>query len=273
MTIVGDAKVGSLVVVGTGIRILGQLTVEAIAWMGLADRLLYLVGDPAASATMERLNPGRCESLTDCYGEGKPRPQTYSEMVERVLGHVRAGRLTCMATYGHPGVFATPTHEAIRRARAEGYRAWMLPGISAEDCLFADLGVDPATNGLQSYEATDFLWHGRTVDPRSAVIMWQIGLVGDPCYHRGDYDLSVLPLLVARLCQFYPPHHVAYVYEAATFLGGPPLVQASPIGALTQVALKSGSTLYIPPCWASIPDPAITSHLNAKMSAAAHGFR
>jgi hypothetical protein len=36
----------------------------------------------------------------------------------------------------------------------------MLPAISAEDCLFADLGVDPADHGCPSYEATDFLVHG-----------------------------------------------------------------------------------------------------------------
>jgi hypothetical protein len=37
----------------------------------------------------------------------------------------------------------------------------MLPGISAEDCLFADLGIDPGIYGCQSYEATDFLANGR----------------------------------------------------------------------------------------------------------------
>jgi len=31
----------------------------------------------------------------------------------------------------------------------------MLPGISAEDCLVADLGIDPASSGCQSYEAND----------------------------------------------------------------------------------------------------------------------
>jgi len=33
----------------------------------------------------------------------------------------------------------------------------MLPAISSEDCLYADLGVDPATTGNASYDATDFL--------------------------------------------------------------------------------------------------------------------
>jgi hypothetical protein len=33
----------------------------------------------------------------------------------------------------------------------------MLPAVSAEDCLFADLGVDPGAAGCQSHEAADFL--------------------------------------------------------------------------------------------------------------------
>ena len=54
----------------------------------------------------------------------------------------------------------------------------MLPGISAEDCLFADLGVDPAEAGCQSYEATRFLERRPAIEPRAALILWQIGVVG-----------------------------------------------------------------------------------------------
>src|SRR2546429_6584747 len=44
-----------------------------------------------------------------------------------------------------------------RQAREEGFEAEMLPAVSAEDCLFADLGVDPGDEGCQSFEATSFL--------------------------------------------------------------------------------------------------------------------
>jgi len=37
----------------------------------------------------------------------------------------------------------------------------MLPGISTEDCLYADLGVDPGLIGSQNFEATDFIVSGR----------------------------------------------------------------------------------------------------------------
>ena len=116
----GDrAKRGSLVVVGTGIRTVGHLTLEAIAWMSKADKVLYVVGDPVAEDVIAQVNPDGAESLAKLYAEGKPRLQTYEEMVQRILECVRGGMLTCVACYGHPGVFVHPSHEAIRRARSE----------------------------------------------------------------------------------------------------------------------------------------------------------
>src|SRR5262245_24735964 len=76
---------GSLIVVGSGIRIVGQLTMEAIAWMKRADRLLYVVDDPVSAATIQRLNPKGAESLARYYADGKSRMVTYHEMVDRIL--------------------------------------------------------------------------------------------------------------------------------------------------------------------------------------------
>ena len=99
-------------------------------------------------------------------------------MAEAILEPVRAGKRVCAAFYGHPGVFVLPSHDAIARARAEGFDAAMQPGVSAEDCLVADLGVDPAVNGLQSYEASDFLRRRPAIEPTTALVLWQIGVVG-----------------------------------------------------------------------------------------------
>ena len=137
---------GSLTIVGTGISVLGQTTIEARAHMQQADKLLYLVADPAATHWIEGLN-STAESLQGFYGEGKRRIVTYLEMVEHILFYVREGKRVCVAFYGHPGVFVFPAHESIKQARSEGFTAKMLPGISAEDCLFADLGVDPGSDG------------------------------------------------------------------------------------------------------------------------------
>jgi uncharacterized protein YabN with tetrapyrrole methylase and pyrophosphatase domain len=254
---------GSLVVVGTGIRTVGQLTTEAIAWMRISDKLLYLVSDSIAVDLIMRLNPDGAESLEGFYAEGKPRQQTYDEMVEHILARVRDGHLTCVACYGHPGVFAYPTHEAIRRAKAEGIPARMLAGISAEDCMFADLGIDPGVHGCQSYEATDFLINRRQIDPTSSVILWQIGALGDPTFQRERYNLSALPLLVDRLCKIYPADHVVYLYEAAILYGCEPVIVHLPIRDLTTADLSPVTTVYIPPARRPTPDLSLYNRLVA----------
>ncbi|WP_165226678.1 SAM-dependent methyltransferase [Aquisphaera insulae] len=262
-----DRGRGSLIAVGTGIRIAGQLTTEAIAWMRRADRVLYVVGDPIAEVAIRELNPQGAESLLPMYGEGMPRQQSYRAMVGRMLDCVRSGMVTCTVTYGHPGIFATPTHEAVRQARAEGYPARILPAISAEDCLFADLCVDPAANGCQTYEAADFLLHGRVIDNSASVVLWQIGVGGDPLYRRGGYDLSLLPSLVERLRLFYPPDHIGYVYEAATLPATSSYVCPCPLSELCRTRLTSASTLYIPPWRVSSVDPAVQARIAAMHSA------
>jgi uncharacterized protein YabN with tetrapyrrole methylase and pyrophosphatase domain len=256
-----QAKSGSLVVVGTGIRTVGQLTLEAIAWMHAADSLLYVVGDPVAEAVAERLNPSGAVSLAGYYEEGKPRIYAYNAMVEHILRCVRAGDKTVGAFYGHPGVFAYPSHEAIRRARSEGFPARMLPGVSSEDCLFADLGVDPAVGGCQSYEATDFLLNGPRIDPSTQLILWQIGTLGDATYQSQEYDTSAMPLLVQRLAQFYPLSHPVTIYEAPMLPGTEPMIAQIPLYYLPQFPITAAMTLYLSPAQTRAPDPYILSLL------------
>lgn len=260
---------GSLIVVGTGIRTVGHLTMEAVAWIKQADKVLYVVGDPIAEAMLKELNPAGAESLTVLYAEGKQRLDTYNQMIERTLDCVRAGLVTCMACYGHPGVFVYPSHESIKRARAEGYSARMLPGISAEDCLFADLGVDPGISGCQSFEATDFLVNGRRIDPTSSVVLWQIGVVGDATFKKVGYDLSAMPLLVERLLSIYPATHPMYLYEAAVFHGCEPVIRQITAPELNYGGLTAGYTLYIPPAYATQSDPTTFMRMQAMQQAGA----
>jgi hypothetical protein len=255
---------GQLVVVGTGIRTVGHLTIEAITWIERSDVVIHLVADPIAEDLIRRLHPEREYSLQGFYGEGKPRSQSYAEMIEYILAHVRSGALVCGAFYGHPGVFAYPPHESIRRARLEGFRAWMLPGISSEDCLFADLGVDPAVSGLQSYEATDFLMNSRTIDPSGQLILWQVGALGDWTYRRSGYDLRALPMLVQKLGQYYPSTHEIVVYEAAMFPNCPPSITRVPLHNLQAMSVSAASTIYIPPARPVAPDYRYAAALSAR---------
>src|SRR5262245_47696772 len=133
-----SGRAGSLAVVGTGYRLAGQTTAEALDCITSCEKLLHLV-EPVTERWLQSLN-STAESLSNSYAVSKDRLKTYEEMVERTLAYVRKDLSVCVAVYGHPGVFATFPHTVISRARKEGFRAKMYPGISAADCLFADLG-------------------------------------------------------------------------------------------------------------------------------------
>jgi hypothetical protein len=251
----------SLVVVGTGIRVVGQMTTEAVAWIRVSDKVLYLAHDPVAGDIITTLNP-TAESLAGFYTEGKLRSQTYREMVARVLGCVRSGQKTCLVFYGHPGVFCWPGHEAIRQARREGYTARMLPAVSAADCLFADLGLDPGTHGCLSFEATDFLKNGRYADPACLLLLWQVGAVGDPFFNVQGNNLPALPLLVERLGRVYGVDHEGILYAAAIQWGGEPSIQRVRLGSLGDAQLSASSTLCVPPSQVAQPDLEMYKRLN-----------
>ena len=236
---------GSLTVVGTGIQFGGQLTLEARIALERAEIVLFVVAEPATKAFVETLNPNT-QSLTGFYEVGERREVAYEAMTEEILRHVREGLDVCAAFYGHPGVFVTPSHEAIRRARAEGLPARMLPGISAEDCLFADLGVDPSSRGCQSYEATEFLIDSHRIDPTAALVLWQIGTVGRDVAAIGAQPAG-LPVLVERLLEDYPAAHEVTVYEAAPYPGIEPLILTVPLAELSEEHVTALSTLYVPP--------------------------
>lgn len=248
------ARRGSLVIVGTGIRTTGQITTEAVAWIKRADKVLYIVGDPVAEGMIRQLNPSGAQSLMDTYVLDKDRTDAYGGMVDRILACVRAGDLTCAAFYGHPGVFASATHESIRRARAEGFDARMLPGISAEDCLFADLGVDPGIHGCQTWEATDFVLNRRSVDTSSAVVLWQIGTFGFATHKQGSYALPAMPLLIEKLERIYGPGHLMYLYDAAVLPGCQSVIRQIFAAQLMSEPLSIAYTLFIPPSRVAEPD-------------------
>lgn len=239
-------KQGSLVVVGTGIQLVGQVTLEARTYIEQADKVLFLAADPATSYWIQELNPS-AESLHTFYQQGKERMTSYIEMIERILSEVRKGQQVCVTFYGHPGVFVYPSHEAIRRARLEGFSAKMLPGISAEDCLFADLGIDPAMTGCQSFEATDFLIHKRTFDTYCSLVLWQVGVIGDLTFNQGRPNKTGLHVLIEHLEQYYGSDHLAIVYEAAQYPICDPVIDCMPLGKVREARVTSISTLYVLP--------------------------
>jgi len=238
-------KSGSLVVVGLGIKFPSHITVETQQCIERADKLFFLTTSAMAEQWLLKLNASG-ESLAVFYGPGKRRIDTYLEMVEHILAEVRSGKKVCAAFYGHPGIFVWPSHEAVKRAREEGFPALLLPGISAEDCLFADMQIDPAREGCQSYEATDFLVRSRKIDTTAALVLWQVGVVGNLKAPSGEAGPG-LSLLKALLLDLYDAEHPVYIYEGAQLQTQASEVQCVALADLGNERLTAVSTLYIPP--------------------------
>ena len=232
-----------------------HLTPRARAWLEAADVVFVAASDALVEAWVATINP-RLRSLQSHYAEGKPRQQSYREMVTAMLDEVRAGRRVVGAFYGHPGVFAQVPHAAIAQARAEGFDASMEPGISAEDCLYADLGFDPGRVGCAHYEASQLLFYRRVIDTSAWLVLWQIGLAGDRSYAVRSSTVAQRQRVVDRLLRDYPPEHVVTIYEAATLPIGRPRIEALPLHRLAHAALHMHSTLVIPPARALEPEGA-----------------
>jgi hypothetical protein len=236
---------GSLTVVGTGITAGSHLTGEARAALGGADRVLYLVSDPVTAAVVEGLNP-RSRSLGGLYREGVAREEIYAAVVKEILQAVRAGERVCVAFYGHPAVFVRPGLEAVREARREGHEARILPAVSALDCLFCDLELDPADTGLQIYEATDFLARGCAPDTTAGLVLWQISVIGLDRWHR-EPSATGMGALAERLLRYFPAEHEVVLYEASPFPLVQPSVERLRLDRLGEARPSPLATLYAPP--------------------------
>ncbi len=253
-------KKSSLTVVGTGIKFLSQMTLEARTYIEKADKVLFLVNDPVLKLWIKKTNINS-ESLDDLYFKYSQRIESYQAITDYIVSHLVDEQHVCVAIYGHPAVFCKPALDAVHLAIDQGFDAKMLPGISAEACLFADLLIDPGVCGCQSFEATDFLLYQRKFDENSHLILWQpdvIGLKG----HDSTNDKMGINLLCERLVKTYPLAHEVIIYEAAQYPGLKPTITTITLSQLKSAILSPISTLYIKPAGKTHCDDDIVKKLH-----------
>ena len=240
-------KAGSLACVGIGMTLGAHISPRSRSHIEQADVVFAAVSDPLVELWLQEMNPA-VRSLQPLYAQGKSRHDTYREMVSAMLGPVRAGQTVCGVFYGHPGVFAQAPHEAVAQAREEGFDAVMEPGISAEDCLYADLGIDPGKTGCQHYEASQLMFYQRRLDTSAVLVLWQVGIAGDRSFRRFETAPAYRQLLVDLLAEHYPLDHPCIVYEAATLPIHRPRMDTVALRDLARVAMSAHSTVVLPPC-------------------------
>jgi precorrin-6B methylase 1 len=237
---------GSIACVGLGMTLGSHLTPLARSHIEQADVVFAALSDGIVERWLERMHPD-VRSLQPYYAEGKSRLTTYREWVAVMMTEVRAGKRVCAVFYGHPGVFAWSPHKVIEAARAEGFPAHMEPGISAEDCLYADLGIDPGRFGCQHFEASQLLFYERRIDPTAYLVLWQVGVVGNPSIARPDQSVAYRELLVEVLARDYPLDHELILYRCATLPIERPRVRRIRLHELNGADLPAEETVVLPP--------------------------
>lgn len=236
----------SLTVVGTGIKFLAHLTTEAKAYIQNSEKVLYLVNEPACKEWIIKNNKN-AESLDQIYFKFEHRALAYDAITKYILENLKSDIHLCVVMYGHPTVFAQPALEAAKIAKNSGYETKILPGISAEACLFADLMIDPGSCGCQSYEATHFLQTQKPIHIGSHLILWQIGMIGEVGL-KPPTNKEKINELKNYLLKQYPAKHEVYIYEAAQYPGFPPRIEPCALEVIDRLAFTTISTLYVPPC-------------------------
>jgi diguanylate cyclase (GGDEF)-like protein len=252
---------GGLVVVGSGIQFGRHVSERALSEIREAEVVFCLV-DPFALGMILGMRPDAI-NLGVHYRPGQDRRETYRGIDAEIMAEVEAGKRVCAVFYGHPGVFADVPHAVLRKARALGIPARMEPGISAEACLYADLGLDPGWRGVQSMEATHFLIRDRRPDTLGVVLLWQVALSGDLSCTRLHAEREGLQALVGKLLRWYPPEHEVILYEAAQLPVASPRIERLALRDLPTAHYEEYTTLVIPPLGEPAGDGGIAAALSA----------
>ena len=86
----------------------------------------------------------------------------------------------------------------------------------------------------------------RRFDPTSALILWQVGVLGEPGARQGPCRPDRLCTLTAALRRSYPATHRVVLYYAATFPANPPVVQRLALARLPDARVSPLAMLYVP---------------------------
>jgi uncharacterized protein YabN with tetrapyrrole methylase and pyrophosphatase domain len=241
-----DVPVADLYIVGYGMRLPNDFTLETLAILKRCKRLL---GVPPISAPA--FGVPEMESLMGLYAPDKPRSETYREMVALALDAAADGP-AAFVTFGSAMVGTVAAHRLLAEAPRRGLTVHVPNAVSFLDGIWADLNIEPFF-GLQIWEATAFVRRKVVPDTKANLMLPQAAFYGveagpDPSTVR-IAPSSQAADLQAYLLRYYPSDHV--VHLATTGAAGVEgsmrsTVKSVTLGELSAVEGHMASTLVVP---------------------------
>jgi len=235
-----------IVLVGTGIKSISHITKETEQCIKKADKVLYLVNEPILKEWIE-LIANDSISLENVYFSENDRRVVYRKISNFIINSLDSYNHVCVVFYGHPTVFVESGLSALNEVEKKGIESLILPAISAEDCLFADMKIDPSDGGCFSIDATEFLVKEKKIDTTSHLILWQIGMICRSGLPTNRVNKEGMVKLQHKLYSIYSDDVDVFIYEAALYPGLRPSIIKSSIEKMHLEKITTISTLYIPP--------------------------
>lgn len=231
-----------LIVVGSGIKSISHLTEETKRVIQNADKVLYLVNEDNLKQWIQR-EAKNSESLDSIYFSSEKRIEAYQALTNYIIEEYKKVSILCVVFYGHPTFFADSALNAVRKIKKDGGEAIILPAISAQDCLFSDLEIDPGEQGCFSIEATELVLFERYIDVRAHLILWQVANFGRTDGKKTN-NLSILKNYIRG---YYPADYSICLYEAPSLPTCSPKIEWIQLCNLELSVISSITTIYIPP--------------------------
>lgn len=254
-----------LIIAGTGIKFLSHLTIEVKSAIETSCCVVFLLNEPAMKNWVVK-NAKKYVSLDDIYFSSEQRSESYDKIANELLSTIQKNDDVCFLIYGHPTFFSSVVEKIKKIISSEEIIIQVMPGISAMDCLFADLKIDPGSMGLQSYDATEFLLYDENFSTTSHLVLWQIAIIGEiRVVNNNEINLDrqkkAITILIKKLLIHYPEDHIVYLYVASQYPSIEFELVSIELQKLTEINISRLATLYIPPAKEKIINSNIINEL------------
>jgi tetrapyrrole methylase family protein/MazG family protein len=237
-----------LILMGTGIRDLSQMTVETVKALGACDLVFSLHGDPDVTASLGSL-ARKVVDLTTLYQDRKLDLAVYRSIVERVTAALSGERTAAVIFHGHPLLYSNPAQMLIRHCKESGVELQILSGVSSLDAIFTALKLDIGSTGLQAFDVNRLLLYRLKPSAHTPCLIFQIGSFGSALITRTMRNARGRFAPLERYLRLhYPKGHPAVIVECSTLTGIPDTVIQTTVDGLDAMAdrINYNSTLYIP---------------------------
>jgi tetrapyrrole methylase family protein/MazG family protein len=234
-------------IVGLGIKSVQHLTLEAVGVLQICKKVLVVDHGFGVPDFIRELGPEVIDLIPE-YREGQHRLITYETMAAKVVNEAMRASPVAFAIYGHPNWLVFPTELITEAAHLLGLAVEVIAGISCIDTLVLELGIDPATHGLQIFEASGLVIGEVDINASVPCVILQVDAFKTERYSRSRIDRERLNPLCDYLFRFYPADHEVISVYSSTHALLRPVIRRYRIDDLPRAFAEDtvSGTLYLP---------------------------